>query len=1050
MIWKIFIVLGAAVASYFIPTPLELQKAFISGQTFYASSNFEKAIQQYDYIINTKSSFLREDSVKVELLSGEFIVSVVVAAYYQKANALKNLKQRDSAISIFRIVEARNDEPKLAALAQFQIYDLFYRSSDFLSAIREARKLVDKYPANKKAETALYDIGWAYKELGDYDKSNDAFTELIEKYPNTDYLPRAIYQLGQNNYDQKNYYKAIEYWTDLNQKFKPEAFKDKDWENVQLKAVKDRQIFEATAGRETDETVLELVAKAQVKIGDSYRQLGQFYAAIANYQKVVSTYTLLPQLIEASYVKMADYTLTEKGIDSARLVYQHAIDENFANKQLQGKMQYKIAEMYQNSGNFSKAASEYEFYINGYSDVAEEINFGVDKAQYSIVAMYYNAKKYFEANNWADSLIKKFPYSDVIPGGLFLKGLSLVALERYAEARAIFNKIITEHPGSPDEGEARVQIGYTYFKERKYEEALTAYLDALDKAGHKIDSSHLYFDLISTYYEMNRYDEAIAAFDYVKFGSPYYAAAFGKLTKIYGARSEYEKGKQFLEDILRQGKEVDTVYYDIDVNFALADLHISQMDYIGAIDFLNKVIDDSVADQNKDVIKLQAKYARGALYYELENFSAAAKDFEELKKNPNYSSRFPDQEANLTERLALAYSKTNRKQQALDLVNQLITSSKNEIEKGNYYSIISRIYFESGDYNKAISSANNVISQEGVSDETKVSSYITLSQSYKNLGQLNKSAEVLLEASEKYPNSTEIPAVLYSLAALYFDNAEYEKAGDIFNKFITRYPDHPSSKEAKYFRAHSYYEAGNWLIAHNYFKQFSSSYPGDPLAAEAQYFAAEALFNSKDFNKAVNEYRIVYQRFPNSSFAPQALYNEGWAYYELKQSDKMIDAFKRLAAKYPNSPYAGDGLFTIGDYYYNSKDYLKAAEAYNELVAKFPNYHKVEEAKALVYDLSQINSYLEYEQAMKFFDARNYEKAIEELTKLLNKYPDASIAVGCQVNIAASYEMLEQYRKAAEWYKKIIDKYSNSKDDNERGAVNFAKEHLEWIEDNYF
>lgn len=1049
MIWKILIVIGAAVASHFIPTPLELQKAFISGQNFYASSNYEKAIQQYDHIINTRSDFLREDSVRVELLSGEFVISVVAAAYYQKANALKNLKMLDSAISIFRIVEDRKDEPKLSALAQFQIYDLYYRSSEFQTAINEARKLVDKYPSNKKAETALYDIGWAFRELGNIEKSNDAFTELIEKYPNTEYLPRAIYQLGQNNYDQKNYDKAIEYWSDLNVKFKPEAFKDKDWENVQLKAVKDRQIFEATAGRETDETVLELVAKAQVKIGDAYRQKGEFYKSIANYQKVVTTYTLLPQLIEASYVKMADYTLSEKGIDSARLVYQHAIDENFANKQLQGKMQFKIAEMYQNNGNFSKAASEYEFYVNGYSDVADEINFGVDKAQYSIVAMYYNAKQYEQANNWADSLIKKFPYSDVISGGLFLKGLSLVSLEKYSEARNVFNKILIEHPGCPDEGEARVQIGFTYFKEKKYEEALAAYLDALQKAADKIDSSHLYFDLISTYYELNRYDEAIAAFDYVKFGSPYYAPAFGKLTKIYGARSEYDKGKQFLEDILKHSKEVDTVYLDLDVNFALADLYISKMDYNGAINYLNKVISDSLADQSKEVIKLQAQYARGALWYELENFYAAADDFESLRNNPMYLSRFPDNIAVVTERLALAYSKTNRRQQALELVNQLIVSAKNELEKGNYYSVIARIYFESGDYNKAIESANNVIKQEGISDETKVSTYITLSQSYKNLGQLNKSADILLEASEKYPNSAEIPAVLYSLAALYFDNAEYEKAADIFNKFITRYPDHTSSKEAKYFRAHSYYEAGNWITAYNYFKQYASTYPGDPLAAEAQYFAAEALFNSKDFNKAINEYRIVYQRFSNSNFAPQALYNEGWAYYELKQTDKMIDAFKRLASRYPTSPFAGDGLFTIGDYYYNSKDYLKAAEAYNELIAKFPNYHKIEEAKALVYDLSQINSYLEYEQAMKFFDARNLEKAIEELTKLLTKYPDASIAVGCQVNIAASYEMLEEYRKAAEWYRKIIGQYSNSKDDNERGAVNFAKEHLEWIEDNY-
>ena len=630
-----------------------------------------------------------------------------------------------------------------------------------------------------------------------------------------------------------------------------------------------------------------------------------------------------------------------------------------------------------------------------------------------------------------------------------LKDYLLTLLDRYREARRVFEKIVTEHPGSPISVKRKSRLVLLLFKEKKYEEAFNI-SRSIEINADKIDSSQVYFELISTYYDLNRYDEAIASFDYVEFGSPYYTAAFGKLTKIYGSRSEYEKGKKFLEDILEKSKNVDSVYYGIDVNFALADLYISQIDYNGAINYLNKVVSDSIADESKNVVKLQAQYARGALWYQLENYPEAVKDFEALKNNPVFNSRFSDNYANLTEKLALSYSKTNKVPQALAIVNKLIETSKNEIEKGNYFSIISKIYFESSDYKKAIESANNVINQEGIADETKVACYITLSQSYKNLGQLNKSAEILLEASEKYPASPEVSAVLYSLAAVYFDTREYEKAGDIFNKFINRYPENPSIKEAKYFRAHSYYEAGNWQQAHNFFKQYSSSYPGDPLAAESQYFAAEALFNIKDYSKAVNEYRIVYQRFPNTDYAAQAMYNESWAYYELKQPDKMIESFKKLADKYPKSSYAGDGLFTIGDYYYNLKDYMKAAEAYNELVTKFPTYPKYEEAKALVYDLSQINSYLEYEKAMKHFDGRKYEKAIEELSKLYDKYPDASIAVGCQVNIAASYEMLEEYRQAAEWYKKIISRYVSSKDDNERGALNFAREHLEWIEDNYF
>ena len=408
---------------------------------------------------------------------------------------------------------------------------------------------------------------------------------------------------------------------------------------------------------------------------------------------------------------------------------------------------------------------------------------------------------------------------------------------------------------------------------------------------------------------MNRYDEAIAAFDYVKFGSPFYTAAFGKLTKIYGARSEYDKGRKFLEDILEKSKNVDSVYYAIDVNFALADLFISQIDYNGAINYLNKVIKDSLADDSKDIIKIQAQFARGALWYQLENYAEAVKDFEALRDNPQFRIKFADNKAG-TEKLALSYSKTNKKQQALELVNQLIQSSKNDTEKGNYYSIISKIYFEAGDYNKAIESANNVIEQEGISDETKVASYITLSQSFKNLGQLNKSADILLEASEKFPQSSEIPAVLFSLAALYFDNAEYEKAGDIFNKFITRYPDNPSIKEAKYFRAHSYYEAGNWQQATS-LSNMHRHIQAIRLRQRLNILLRKLMFNMKDYNKAINEYRIVYQRFPNTDYAAQAMYNEGWAYYELKQTDKMMRLLKNLPRNILIHHFPGDGYLPL-------------------------------------------------------------------------------------------------------------------------------------------
>lgn len=1049
MTWKIIVVLGLAVASFFIPTPLELQNAFTSGQNFYASSNFVKAIEQYNLIIDTKSEFLNEDSVKVTLFNGDLVVRVIDAAMYQKANALKSLGLKDSAITIYKIVEADGNELELSTLAQFMIYDLHYRSGQFKDAIVEASKLADKYPQHIKAQSALYDIGWAYRELGDLEKSRDYFYLLKERYPETDYLARAMYQLGQNSFDLKKYDDAIKYWGELNEKFKPDAFKDKDWENVQLKTVKERQIFEATSSRETDESTLELVAKAQLKIGDCYREKGNYNIAMDNYKKIVTNYSLLPILVEVAYIKMADYTLQEKGIEEAVSLYHSAIDENFANKELQAKMQYMIADMYQKHGNYDRSAKEYIFYIQAYADVAETIQFGVDKAQYTVVAMYYNARNYKSAAMEADTLLKKYPGSETIPATLFLQGLSQIEIGEFVKARNTLSQIVEKYPQSPDLAAARIQIGFTYFKEGNKEQALQEYLNVLNSSPPDLDSSHVYFELVNVYSELKRYDEAISAFDYIKPTSQYYTPGFGKIVKIYGQRSEYDKGMAFLNSILEKNKGDNSINLTSDVNFAFADLYISKNDYKTAIEYLTKVVNDSTLPENKTILRYQSRYARGVLNYQTENYSEAIVDLEHCIGDPEFIGRLPNFVRNANEKLALSYSKSGNKEKALALANQLMQKTKDNKEKGSVDNLIAGIYYEAGDHKKAIEVCKTVIQNTDLDEETLINSYITMSNSYKGLNDMGNAASILLQASEKFPESPEIPIVLYTLGAMYFDNQEYEKAASIFTKFVDKYPKHVNVKEARYFKAYSYYETGNWTVASSSFRQYVANYPDDPAAAESQFYAGEALYNAKEYNAAILEYRKTYQRYSSTDYAPMAMYNEGWCYYELQQPDKMVDVFSKLASRFPKSTYAGDALFTIGDYYYNTKDYVKSSEAYSDLINKFPNYEKVEEAKSLVYDLSQINSYLEYEKAMKFFDARDYKRAIEELTKLFNKYPDASIAVGCQVNIAASYEMLEDYREAAKWYKQIISKYSNSNDDNERSAVFFAKEHLEWIEENY-
>lgn len=1040
MIWQIVIVLSLAVASYFVPTAQDLKNSWIAAQNFYASSNYVKAIQQYDNIINTQSDFLHEDSVKVELFNGELIVSVVSAAQYQKGNALKNLGNKYAAIENFRIVEKKKNEPELAPLSQFQIYDIYYRDKQYDSAIIEASTLVDKYPYHRKAEYALYDIGWSFRELGNLSASDSAFERLNREYPSTNLLARSIYQLGQNNYDQQNYNEAIRYWFDLNEKFKPAAFKQTDFENVQLKAVKDRQVFEATAGRESEESVLELVAKSQVKIGDAYRQLGDYTNAMINYRKVIANYTLIPTLLEATYIKMAEYTIEVKGLQSGMEVYQKAIDENFANKEMQAKMQYKIAETYQKLKMYKEAAYNYDFYARAYGEVANQINFGVEDAIYTKIICLYNGEDYTQTITEADSFIVAFETSNFNTDIKLLKGLSFNALNKFEEAEAVFLDIIENHQNEIQYNPARVQLGKLYYETKRYNEADSLLNQIVLDNPPKVNLDEVNYYLVLVNYDAKKYDKVLPPFELINPSSNYFIPAFLKTAKSFSLSKKLDEGEKFVSKYFYLADSLkDINYFKPEVHFALSDLFIAKAKLDTASKELAFVIDDP---KTNELLKLQAQYIRGTLFVQLNKYADATKDLEICLADPKFNEKLKPLVSNANGRLALAYVKTGKVEKGIGMMENFIANSSEDIEKARYTLALADVYYELKEYKKVITYCDNLF-KINFDDEAIYSRGLYFAaSSYAFLNDFDKGIIVLTSASDKYPESSQ--DIFFNFAVSLYDNQFYEKAITAFDKFIAKYPTSPNTKNCTFFKAYAFYKLGKWLESANAFKDFVKQYPNDEFSAEAQFTAGEAHYNASKFLEAIAEYKETYTKYPKSDYAPVAVYNEAWCFYQLKEVDKMIAPLEKLIKEYPNHNLVPEAQFTIGDYYYNTKNYSKALVEYRTFIEKFPNHFKTEEAKSFIKELSQIDAFQEYQKAIVLFDKKDYKNAIAELTKIVEKYPDTEVAMACEANIASAYEQLGDKKKAKELFTQIVEKYKNNP--NASGVVFFAQQHLEWFD----
>jgi outer membrane protein assembly factor BamD (BamD/ComL family) len=141
---------------------------------------------------------------------------------------------------------------------------------------------------------------------------------------------------------------------------------------------------------------------------------------------------------------------------------------------------------------------------------------------------------------------------------------------------------------------------------------------------------------------------------------------------------------------------------------------------------------------------------------------------------------------------------------------------------------------------------------------------------------------------------------------------------------------------------------------------------------------------------------------------------------------------------------AADAAFSVGDYFYNNKSYDSALVAYTRFVERFPDNARAEEAQQLIHELGQVEAYKAYESAMEFFDAKNWKIAIEELTKVMEKFPETDVVYGCKANIASAHAQLGERQRALQMFDEIIEHWKDI--EAARPAVFFAELHKRWIE----
>ena len=1086
----VFLIVMAGMAYFVtgIPTPDEMQANFQSAQKFYTSGAYDQALEAYQEVADVESRFLEEEEVIVEFANLTIPIQDAsiykMGSTYMKMIEIENenaenaetdelkekskrliLEYAQKATEYFDLTQEQTKIDDLKAQSQNSVVNSWYEVLDYDRVILEGQELIDKYPESLYVLDAMYNIGWAYYDKKEYDKSIETYNLLLARFPTAGYKSdRALFQIGESYYDQALYAEAIPFYQRLVDKMRITELTDEEIRRIQR---------DKLAGI-SDETALDLAAKSQLKVGACYANEGDFDAAAAAYRHVAEIFKFDQGLVSESYQRMADMYYDRGDFDSSIQAYRDAIDE-VPDKIFSAKMQVLICQRYFDEGRYEDSVREYNHYINAYSDVAFRANFDVDEAFLMLARSYYElgSQQLKAAENESgnsnlelalttfDRLVEQFPGTTLMERIYFYKGLTLQreGSDPYLEQSiTLLNNLLSEFPETPYEEYVYFFIARSYQGLNQYSSAIEWYQKIIDEYPESLYRDSAYMEMAIAYKNMGQEESSL----------PEYLSVGRSDKKLYTTArllaSQYQYTNRNYDDVVTIVTEAVQDTSAISDNYRLSQLFIMRGNANKNLEnFEEAIVDYTLAyDLQDPQTQEMASVYRAGVYIDLEQYARAEADLKELMTSQNEEVK-----QNAQIRLAFISLNQGKQEQALQTYLDLYNEANNDEDKLTYLRNLIQLSYSGKQWQRVEQYCNMMLDLdiaegkkvEGQDFYYKEEAYFNLVLSSEQQNEYVKARDYLIEGYKVFPKSYFSSDMLIKLGTYYLTVEEMRTlpdaidiAADYFNEYLTNFPNTSYSEMAHYYLGFCYYNGRRFDEAYEAFSSFAQQYPNSEFTPEAIFYYADCQYNLGDMEAAVDGFTIVINNYPRHEKAPESIYTMAWALMDLGREAEAITALNKLVDEYPESEFSPSSLFSVADYYYNEQQYQEAMDSYQKVLDNYPESEVAAKVPDTLKELKELIAYLEYEKGYVLFaqarenndDLNLYRQAAEIFESVATEYPYTESEIGAYSNMGMCYEALELWQKAVEAYDMVIQRYEEGMEVGV-DAFNFANTHKNYI-----
>lgn len=219
------------------------------------------------------------------------------------------------------------------------------------------------------------------------------------------------------------------------------------------------------------------------------------------------------------------------------------------------------------------------------------------------------------------------------------------------------------------------------------------------------------------------------------------------------------------------------------------------------------------------------------------------------------------------------------------------------LQQPDYYFLQGRLFYHTGDYNKALNHFKDLFSSNYIFDRAGQVTNFAIDSLSERLDAAQKL--VLVDVLRRRLYYDEALALLDSIeksdstllitAWCYFGNKQYSEGSKLFNN-LRGSTDSAIALEATYAKAACDYRLGNRLGGVDKLLAFVEKNPNHPLAPKALFTAGD-FYQQSDLPKSASLFKKLADNYPDSRFYSRAIFLQGKSYLAQGLPDRARELF---------------------------------------------------------------------------------------------------------------------------------------------------------------